>query len=413
MIRILFLDAYFYPENIAFSHLEWDVIEGLQRAGHDVTVVCPTPSRGVSEEVYQQYSTILTEEYRGVHIHRFKAPREGKNPIKRAFRYFYCNLKGLSLAKKIKDIDVIFSDSTPPTQGYYAGKLSGKLSVPLVYSLQDVFPDTLLSSGLMKRKSLLYRIGLKIEKKTYAGASKIIVISQTIHDLLVEKGVDEQKLITVSNWIDDDKVGHIERSDNTLIEEFSIDPDKFLVVYAGNFGGTQGTSVIVEAAKLLKDHPDIRFVVFGGGTDFEKCVEFVKENHLSNIQMNPLQPIERISEVYSLGDVALVPSRKGYSKTGMASKTWSIMACETPIIASYDTDSEFADILREYQAGECVEPENAEALSEAIEKAYERFKKGEFPPRDARGREYVQNHASREICVKKYVDCFESVVGEN
>ncbi|MBQ6154070.1 MAG: glycosyltransferase family 4 protein [Ruminococcus sp.] len=410
-MKILFLDAYFYPENIAFSHLEWDVIEGLKKAGHEITVVCPTPSRGVSEDVYREYQNILDEEYRGVRIRRFKAPREGKNPIKRAFRYFYCNLKGLSTAKKLRDIDVIFSDSTPPTQGFFAGKLAKKLSVPLVYSLQDVFPDTLLSSGLMKKKSLLYRIGLKIEKKTYQRATKIIVISQTIHDLLVEKGVEEQKLITVSNWIDDDQVTKVERSDNTLIDEFGIDPDKFLVVYAGNFGGTQGTHVIAEAAKLLKDHPDIRFVVFGGGTDFGKCEEFVRENRLENIQLNPLQPLERISEVYSLGNVALVPSRKGYSKTGMASKTWSIMACETPIIASYDTDSEFADILTEYRAGVCVEPEDALALKEAIEEAYESYQAGAFPPSDARGREYVRTHASREICVKKYVDCFESVVG--
>lgn len=410
-MKILFLDAYFYPETIAFSHLEWDILEGLKKAGHDITVVCPTPSRGVDEDVFRKYQNILDEEYRGIHIKRFKAPREGKNPVKRAFRYFYCNIKGLSTAKKLRDIDVIFSDSTPPTQGYFAGKLAKKLSLPLVYSLQDVFPDTLLSSGLMKRKSLLYRIGLKIEKKTYQNATKIIVISKTIHDLLLTKGVDEQKLITVSNWIDDDQVMRVERSDNTLISEFGIDPEKFLVVYAGNFGGTQGTEVIAQAAMLLKDHPDIRFVVFGGGTDYEKCEAFVRENRLENIQLNPLQPLERISEVYSLGNVALIPSRKGYSKTGMASKTWSIMACETPIIASYDTDSEFADILREYHAGVCVEPENAAALKEAIVKAYESYQKGEFPPKDAKGREYVRNHASREICVKKYVDCFESVVG--
>ena len=54
-MNILFIDAYFYPEIIAFSHLEQDIIEGLVSRGHSVTVVCPTPSRGVTEETIKKY----------------------------------------------------------------------------------------------------------------------------------------------------------------------------------------------------------------------------------------------------------------------------------------------------------------------------------------------------------------------
>ena len=405
-MKILFLNAYFYPENISFSHLESDLMKGLMDAGHELTVVCPTPSRGVSEEIYQKYKNIKKENVNGIAVQRDRAPREGKNPVIRAFRYFWCNFRGNQIAKRYKDTDVVFADSTPPTQGLFAGKLAKKLDVPFVYSLQDLFPDTLLTSGLMKRKSFLYRVGLRIEKKTYKSASKIIVISETMHRILLQKGVPEEKLLTVSNWIDVDRTVPVPKEKNTLFGEFGIDKNKFIVVYAGNFGNIQGTQVIVETAELLKDDPDIFFAIFGLGTDYEKCKEYIRQNDLNNIRMYPLQPIERVSEVYSLGDVALVTCRKGTSKTVMPSKVWSIMACNTPIVASFDTDSELADIIKECSAGIVVEPENPQALAHALRKTCKAKAENSMPVSGSR--EYVTAHASSKICVGKYVDCIKS-----
>ena len=77
-MRILFLDAYFEPEQIAFTHLEKDLLEGLIQAGHEVEIVCPTPTRGVSAEVAKKYKKIESETlYEGfVHVTRFSAPQE-------------------------------------------------------------------------------------------------------------------------------------------------------------------------------------------------------------------------------------------------------------------------------------------------------------------------------------------------
>ena len=88
----------------------------------------------------------------------------------------------------------------------------------------------------------------------------------------------------------------------------------------------------------------------------------------------------------------------------MPSKTWSIMACNTPIIASFDTDSELADILRTSETGICVEPEDAAALAEAIEQAKAAENKTQ------NGRAYVMENASREVCTKKYVEVLQTVI---
>ena len=406
-MKLLFLDAYFYPENIAFTHIEQDIMDGLIEAGHSITVVCPTPCRGIPEETIKRYHNKIHEVYRGIRIHRYHAPREGKNPLLRAFRYFWCNLRGSAIAKRYRDTDAVFAVSTPPTQGYFAGKLAKKLNVPLIYSLQDLFPDSLVTTGMTTESSLLYKTGKRLERKTYSLCSKIIVLSRTTERQLLQRGVPEDRLCTVSNWIDTEAVKPVPREDNRLFDEYSVDIDRFTVVYAGNFGASQGADVILKTAELMKDDKDITFVIFGGGAEFDKAVKTAEELRLKNVTINPLLPPERVPEVYSMGDVALITCKKGVGKTALPSKLWSIMACDTRVIAAFDTDSELSDILKDSGAGVCVEPEDPSALKEAIEKAYA----NRASAADAHAREYVMQNASKEACVQKYVDCFEQAAG--
>ena len=111
-MKILYLAAYFSPENMAFSHLEHDMMVGFATAGHTVEVICPTPTRGISDKVREQYRYRKQEEMYGgqVHVHRFWVPREGRNPVIRAIRYFWCNLRMYQIGKRFHDIDIIFAN---------------------------------------------------------------------------------------------------------------------------------------------------------------------------------------------------------------------------------------------------------------------------------------------------------------
>ena len=192
-MKILFLDAYFEPEMIAYTHLEKDLIEGLTGRGHEIFVVCPTPSRGVSKETREEYKRKLREDLYGglVHVRRFKAPKEGRNPIGRLIRYVLCNVKTYFIAKKYKDVDVVFANSTPPTQGRLAGlvkrKLSKKRDVRFVFNLQDIFPDSLVNANMTKEGSLIWKIGRKLENKTYKGADCIVTISQSFKENILRR----------------------------------------------------------------------------------------------------------------------------------------------------------------------------------------------------------------------------------
>ena len=121
-----------------------------------------------------------------------------------------------------------------------------------------------------------------------------------------------------------------------LFEEFGLSRDKFTVVYAGNFGAAQGAEVVLSAAELLKDRADIQFAVFGGGAGFEAAKTSVAEKRLTNVVVSGLLPQERVPEVYSLGDVALITCKKGVGGSGMPSKTWSILSASRPVLVNFD-----------------------------------------------------------------------------
>lgn len=401
-MKILFVNAYFMPETTAFSHLEKDLIECLVSAGHEIEVICPIPTRSVTDMVYKQYKSIKEEElYDGkVHVKRFSAPREGKNPLIRAFRYIWCNLREYQIGKKYKNIDTVFSVSTPPTQGLLAGKLSEKMNCPFIYSLQDIFPDSLVTTGIAKEGSLIWKIGCWIEQKTYGYAKRIIVISESCKRNLLNKGISENKLSLISNWVDTEQIKPVSREENSLISEYSIDPNKYLVVYAGNFGAAQGADVILRAAEKLLNRLEIQFIIFGGGVEYDAAVNYVKEHKLTNVMINPLLPQDRVSDIYSLGDIAIITCKPGVGNSGMPSKIWNIMACNTPIIASFDTDSDMAEILKASGAGKCVEAGNADALAQEILVSRKNMNRSNL-------RAFVQDHADKRICVELYLSMFK------
>ena len=400
-MKILFLNGYFYPENIAYTHLEQDILAALCRKGHTVDVICPVPTRGIDEETRKEYLNKREETmYDGaVRVHRFPLYREKESTLKRFIRYFICDIKTYFKAKKYK-ADVVFAVSTPPIQGLLAGKVAKRIKAKCVYNLQDVFPDSLVTTGISNENSLFWKVGRRIEDKTYKGNDKIIVISNSMKKNIMDKGVPQEKIEVISNWIDTDKVQPVSKENNRLYDEFGISKDKFLIVYAGNFGAAQGADVVLKTAKLLENETDIQFVIFGGGAGFEEASAIAK--NMTNVVINPLLPQERVSEVYSLGDVCLVTCKKGVGNSGMPSKTWSIMACNTPIIASFDTDSELANILKEADAGVTVEPENEEELARAVVSARD-------SGIECNSGEYVRKYASRNVCPEKYVKVIEDL----
>lgn len=407
-MQILALTSYFSPEKYASSYLADNYYEAFSENGFKTLIYTPCPTRGICTEERKIYKKQLQYEslYGGnVQVYRFPLMREGKNPFMRALRYLIACIKQYQYGCRNKNADVLFVASTPPIQGAMAAMVKKKTRIPIVYNLQDIFPDSLVGTGLAKKGGLLWKIGRRIENFTYRNADKIIVISEDFKRNIMAKGVPEDKIEVIYNWVDENVVVNVDRKDNVLFDRYGLDRNKFYITYCGNIGLTQNMDMLLEVAKELSCETKIHFVLVGEGA-YKKDVErIIKEKELENITLLPFQPYEEISHVFSLGDVGLIISKPGVGENSVPSKTWSIMSAERPVIANFD-ENELKTIIENNGCGVFTKAGDKDAFKQAILALY--HDKGKGVEMGKNGRRFILQNLTKEIGTSKYVQVIKS-----
>lgn len=427
-MKILFLPAYFFPEQAASSYLGVNRIEAYEREGIDMVVYAPSPSRGVPDEIRKEYAKRKKELMYGnrMVVHRFNLFKEGKNPVLRALRYSLQLIKHFNRAvfsQDAKSADVVFLSSTPPIQGILGSMVKKCSRKKFIYCLQDIFPDSLAGTGLAKKGGLFWKIGRVIENFTYRNADKIIVISQDFKRNIMAKGVPEEKIEVIYNWVDQNAVVDIPREQNKLFDMYGLDRSKFYITYNGNIGLTQNMEILTEVARELEMEGlnYIHFVLTGNGAYWETLVEKLRglrqEQRVKasdgteaitfgNITLLPFQPYDDIAHVFSLGDASLVISKPGVGENSVPSKTWSIMSASRPVLANFD-ENELKTIIADNNCGLFTKAGDKEAFKTAILKLYSDREMCKEMGKN--GRKFVMENLTKEVGTQKYVEVIKSV----
>lgn len=425
-MKILRLPSYFEPEKAASSYLWENLSEAFAKEGMNMQVFVPFPTRGISQEERESMrgreNEILYNGY--LKVYRFPLFGEGSNPIMRAFRYFIQDILQFCysvFSKDAKDTDIIFVPSTPPMQCAMASLVKKVKNKPIVYTLQDIFPDSLVNNGLAKKGGLLWKIGRMIENFTYKHADKIIVISEDFKKNIMAKGVPEEKIVVVYNWVDQNAVVDIPREKNKLFDAYGLDRSKFYVTYNGNIGLSQNMDMLLSVAEEFLsakvqafqgkeiDCTDIHFVLVGNGAYLDEVTRIVAEKKLENVHLLPFQPYEDISHVFSLGDASLVISKPGTGAASVPSKTWSIMSASRPVLANFD-ENELKQIVEKHHCGIFTKAGDKEAFKQSILALYNNREMAVEMGKN--GRQFVMDNLTREVGTQKYVDVIKSVVAE-
>ena len=403
-MKVIFPFSYYYPEQCAGIFVVDDLMHRLAAEGDESVIYVPTPTRNVREGVEWKRKEVHCDDK--MVVKRFRMYGEGKNPLLRALRYCFCELVYLHhlLCDKY---DVAFIDSTPPIQGLKLPIVRLFRKCPVVYNAQDLFPDTLSGTGLAKKGGLLWKIGSWVARVTFNNTDKIIAISEDIKRTLVEeKGIPADKVVVVYNWVDSDAVVPIAKEENPLFEEFGLNREKFHVVYAGNLGNAQNINIVVDAAARFRDNENVEFVVFGSGGLESDIRARIETEGLKNLRLLPLQPVERVKYVYSLGDVCLVSCKEGLGGSAMPSKTWSILSCGRPVLANFD-EGELQMILTKNQLGVFTKAGDLEGFVEAISQLAAEPEKCE--KMGARGRQFILDNLTKDAGTRKYAEVLRSV----
>ena len=399
-MKILIPFSYYHPEQCAGLFVIDDMTEEAAHQGIESLITVPTPTRNVESGAKWSRNETLCDGM--VQVHRFRMYGEGKNPVLRALRYLFCEIVQLHYMLW-KQYDVAFIDSTPPIQGLKLPIVRLFRKKPVVYNAQDLFPETLSGTGLAKSGGLLWKIGMWVSNVTFKNSDKIIAISQDIKRSMVARGVPAEKIEVVYNWVDEKSVQPVAKEDNPLFEEFGLSREKFTIVYAGNLGNAQNISIILDGAKEL---PEVQFVVFGTGGLENDVRRRIMEERLSNVHLNPLQPYERVSQVYSLGDACVVSCKEGLGGSAMPSKTWTIMSCGRPVIASFD-EGELKEILEKNNCGVFTHAGNVQEFVSGIKSLA--TNPGRCIEMGKNARQFILDNLTKEVGTRKYVDIIRVV----
>ena len=406
MMKAIFPCSYYLPETAASLYITDNIVHACADKGIEVDLYTPSPTRNVPDgSVWEREERQMDGKLR---IHRFHLYGEGKNPMLRALRYFLGEFILLHYCMW-KKYDVAFVDSTPPIQGLKMPLIKWLKRKPTIYNVQDIFPDSLVGTGLTHEGSLIWKIGRIVEKITYRYADKIIVISEDFKKNIMAKGVPEDKIVVIYNWVDQNKVVDVPREENKLFEIYGLDRGKFYITYNGNIGLTQNMDMLLDVAKeLQEEYEDIHFVLVGNGAYLDEVKRKVADQQLENVHLLPFQPYEDISHVFSLGDASLVISKPGVGANSVPSKTWSIMSASRPVLANFD-ENELKTIIENNHCGIFTKAGDKDAFKESILTLYNHRELCQEYGRN--GRKFVLDNLTREVGTQMYVDVIKEVCG--
>ena len=407
MMKAIFPCSYYLPETAASLYITDNIVHACADKGIEVDLYTPSPTRNVPDgSLWEREERQMDGKLR---IHRFHLYGEGKNPMLRALRYFLGEFILLHYCMW-KKYDVAFVDSTPPIQGLKMPLIKWLKRKPTIYNVQDIFPDSLVGTGLTHEGSLIWKIGRIVEKITYRYADKIIVISEDFKKNIMAKGVPEDKIVVIYNWVDQNKVVDVPREENKLFDAYGLDRSKFYITYNGNIGLTQNMDMLLDVAKeLQEEYEDIHFVLVGNGAYLDEVKRKVADQQLENVHLLPFQPYEDISHVFSLGDASLVISKPGVGANSVPSKTWSIMSASRPVLANFD-ENELKTIIENNHCGIFTKAGDKEAFKESILTLYNHRELCQEYGRN--GRKFVLDNLTREGGTQKYVDVIKEVCGK-
>ena len=413
MARIALLTLVFAPDGVSTSVLMTELAQELRGLGHDITVLTTTPHYNLDAEarswqpLRSRWGGLLYQsECQGIPVYHVSIPAKGSRVGARLLDYarfhVVSTVVGLTLAG---DYDIILTPSPPLTIGLSAWILSRLRQVPFIYNVQEIYPDVAVSLGILHNRTVIHAMEW-LERFVYARAQRVVVISEWFRCRLLEKGVPDTKLQVIPNFVDTDFLQPGERQ-NSFSAQHELD-NRFVVLYAGNIGLTQGFETIMAAAQQLADVPDVCFVIVGDGTRRAWLEEQLSQRTTSNVILLPYQPRSSVPQIYATSDVCLVPLKRGTAQETFPSKIYSIMAAGRPVIASVDPDSELAWVVERAECGWAVPPDDAEALATAIKSAYQR--RSDLLAMGLRGRDYVVANHSRQAVARQYDSLIQAVV---
>jgi glycosyltransferase involved in cell wall biosynthesis len=393
-MHILIVTQYFWPENFRIN----DLALGLLERGHQVTVLTGVPNYpdGSFFDGYGYFNK--QQDYHGVKVLRVPLiPRGNGGGLRLALNYISfavsASVFGPLLCRGTVDQIFVFEPS-PITVGIPALILKKLKSAPVLFWVQDLWPESLSATGAVKSKAVLALVA-HLVKFIYQRCDRILIQAKSFFDSIQQQGGEKDRIFYFPNSAE--SLFTTPSSASTHILPL---PEGFKIMFAGNIGAAQDFETIIAAAERLQWHKDIQWIIIGDGRMRGWSEAEVKNRGLSNnVHFLGRYPLEAMPAFFSHADVLLVTLKKEpiFALT-IPSKIQSYLACGRPVIAALN--GEGANVVEEAGAGFTCPGGAPDALAQAVLKMYE-TPKPEREKMGANGRAYYEANFDRDMLLDR------------
>lgn len=366
-MKVVVLCPHFEPDTAPTGTVMTRIVHELADLGHELHVVTSLPwyaDHTIAPGWGGRWTRTETTSWGSItRVNPFPGA-DKSNLLRRAIGFVgfsaLAGVAGLRAGGWFRRVDVVFAMSPPLTLGP-TGWLVGLLRrAPLVFNIQDVFPDAAVRTGAITNRRII-AAAEALERFAYHRADAVTVLSEDLRRNVADKmtASKRDRVHVITNFVDTEVIRPGERI-TSYRAELGIG-DEPVVLYAGNVGFSQSLDLVVEAARRC---PDLTFVVNGDGAARSQLEASGAD--VENLRFAGYQPVERLPEVLASGDVHVVPLRTGLGDVSVPSKTYSSLAAGRPVVASIDADTEIPRLLAASGAGVAVPPDDIDAFVAAI-----------------------------------------------
>ena len=406
-LRVLLLTQWFEPEP-TFKGLGF--VKELIKQGLEVEVVTGFPNYPIGK-LYPGFKIkpIQRELIDGIKITRVALyPSHDRSAIRRLLNYASFAFSSLLYCLfYVRNVDVIYAYHPPLTIGVTASLLRIIRRIPVVYDIQDLWPDTLRTTGMLNNERVLSIVGM-VCNRVYKQVDQIVVLSPGFKNLLIERGVPERKIAVIYNWADEKSLKFAASTPPVSFPGV----DEFRLLFAGNMGTPQALGAVLEAARILKVKGVLAKLIFvGTGLEVEELKIKAAVLELNNVIFYPPVSMSEIGTYLNNSDALLVhlKSDKLFEIT-IPSKTQAYMAVGKPILMAVEGNA--AELINIAACGVLAKPENPADIADAIE-SLARMSPLEREEMGRRGSSFYNQKLSLQAGSEKFKKLFEDVVQKN
>ena len=396
-MKVLVVSQYFWPESFRVN----DLALGLVERGHEVTVLTGQPNyeTGRFAHGYRAFRP-LRERYGGVTVIRMPLVSRGPGTgVRLAVNYLSFALSASVLApfrlRERHDVTLVYQMS-PFIMAAPAFVLKRFRGTPVVFWIQDQWPETLRATGKVRSKAILGALR-RLVARMYRASERVLVQSEAFRPAVIDAGVPPTSIDYLPNWAE--SVYQPSDVPATASQEREL-PQGFRVMLAGNIGVAQALPTVIEAARQLASVEDLQWVVVGDGRRRQWMRDRVAELGLSDrFCFIDRRPVEMMPSYFALADVLLVTLAADpvYSLT-IPSRLQSYLACGRPVAGALD--GEGARVIEESEAGLVCPAEDAGGLADTVMEL-RNATPTERQAMGRRGRAYFERHFEREMLITR------------